>query len=53
MSKKQLGGMIAGGAALLVGGIAVFRITDNAGGFVLMIAGCFLLAVSFVVSREK
>jgi len=45
--------MIGGGIALLAGGIAVITIAHNFGGAVLVIAGCFLVAISLVVSKEK
>ncbi len=53
MSKNQLRGMLGGGIALLAGGIAIIATTDNVGGIVLIIAGCFLLSVTLIASREK
>jgi len=52
MPKKRLVGMLGGSIALLAGGI-VITIAYNAGGVVLVIAGCFLMAITFVASREK
>lgn len=54
MTKKRYGGMIGGGIISLAGGIVAIAIAHNLGGVILVIAGCFILAMTFqYVEKER